>query len=163
MIPGRQLALVSPLVLLVDDDEPKPLKGRKKSRPGADHNVDISPGGPGQLVVPLSRRKPGIDDGDPVPEPAVEPHDRLIRQGDLRDQNDGLAALIQHMGDQLHVHLCLSAACDPVKEPRPGLPRIHGGLHRSRSPFLILVEDHRSLSRSISLHRVPAFFLGPDL
>ena len=76
---------------------------------------------------------------------------------------DRWAALIQHMGDQLHVHLCLSAACDPVKEPRPGLPRIHGGLHRSRSPFLILVEDHRSRSRSISLHRVPAFFLGPDL
>lgn len=34
MIPGRQLALVSPLVLLVDDDEPKPLKGRKRADRG---------------------------------------------------------------------------------------------------------------------------------
>ena len=47
---------------------------------------------------------------------AVEPADGLGGQGDLRDQDDGLAALLQGQVNELHKNLGLAAAGDPKEQ-----------------------------------------------
>ncbi len=116
MVSGGRLALVGFLMLLVHHDESQIGERGEKRGAGADHHIHQPLPGFLKLVVPLPLGKPGVHDGDPVPESAVKPHDRLVRQGDLRDQHNGLLSPPYGVGDQLHIYLRFPAACHAVNQ-----------------------------------------------
>ena len=101
-------------MLFINDDQSQIGKWRKQSRAWADHYVNLSCLHPFHLVKPLSLGHPGIQDGHPVAKLPIEPHDRLIRKGDLRDQDDGLPAFLQHSVNHLHIDFCLAASGNPI-------------------------------------------------
>ena len=54
--------------------------------------------------------------GDPLAKTVVKPHDCLIGQGDLRDQNDGLFSLRQRSCDKLHIDFRLTASRNTMQK-----------------------------------------------
>ena len=61
-------------------------------------------------------------------------------QGDLRHQDDGPPALVQHLPDQVEVHLGFAAARDPVEQGRLGLFRVQQGGQALAGPLLLVVQ-----------------------
>ena len=118
MVPGHYLALIGAFMLFVYDNQSQPGKRSKQCRARTNHNIDIAASGPLKLIVPFPRRQAGIDYGNPVSEPAVETHDRLVGKRDLGDQDDNLHSLTYDSGNHLHIDLGLAASGNAVDQIR---------------------------------------------
>ena len=147
-------------MLFVNDDHAQIGKRRKQRRSGADDHVQLPRLRPHDLVVLLSHGERGIDDRHPVAEPPVKPQQRLVSEGDLRDQHDRLSSHGHHLLDHAQIYLRLAAARHPVKQicSRPPGPVIcedpiddsalrgaqrHPFLRPVRAPHRIAVEGFR--------------------
>ena len=119
-VPGRVaeavLLLVAGVVLLVDDDQPRPWQRREDGRAGADDDLGgaVPRGGPG--AQPLALGEPGVQHRHRHREPAAEAVQQLRRQADLRHQHQALLAGIQAFPDAAQVDLGLAAAGDAVEQ-----------------------------------------------
>ena len=131
MVSWQGLAFVSPFMLLIYNNQPQARKRRKQRRPWADHNVDLPVLRPQELIVALPFRKPGVHDGHPLPKPARKARDRLVSQGNFRNQHNRLPARLNGMGNQLHVNLRLSAARNAMQQAR--LLRVSAHLIQNRA------------------------------
>ena len=99
MIPGRDLALVAPFVLLVDDDETQLLHRREHGAASADDDGRLAQADAPPFIESLPRGQAAVEHGDPIPEPGGEPAHGLGRQRDLRHQHDGALARVQAFFD----------------------------------------------------------------
>ena len=124
-------------MLLIDDDESKIGKRRKKRRSGTDHNIRLSISGPLKLVTLFSGRKPGMHNTDTAAETAVKTAHRLVGQGNLRNQHDDLFSLLQHMVDQGHVNFGFAAACDTMDETGSAVAGVIGSDEGIRNGLLL--------------------------
>ena len=127
VVEGAVLLLVGAVVLLVDDDEAEVGEGEEERRAGADDEAGVAArhrhpgaaaGGLGDAGVPLGRAgaEAGLD--------AVE---ELDREGDLGEEDEGLAAAGEGLGDGLEVDLGLAGAGDALEERRGVAPGGDGG------------------------------------
>ena len=94
---------------------------------------------------------------DLIAESAVEAQHGLIREGDLRDQNDCLLSLFQNPPDQFHIYPGLSASRDSMNQAGtpPVLP-----LFKNLPHSLLLLCGER---RRFLLHRHACKGISPDL
>ena len=99
MVFGHRFVLVAALVLLVDHDDAKIFKGGEQSAPGADDHVDLAAAGALPLVRLLALGQGRIHHRHPLAKIAIEPKQRLIGQGDLGDQHDGLLPALADASD----------------------------------------------------------------
>ena len=127
-VPGRVtqtvVLLEGAVVLLVDDDDAQVGERRQHRRTGADHHLVRAVGAVQPGVEALRVRNPRVQGGGSA-ETLLETRHGLRRQGDLRHQQQRLAAGLERLGDDAHVHLGLAAAGDAVEQVRGG--RCQGG------------------------------------
>ena len=116
MVPGHYLALIGAFMLFIYDNQSQPGKRGKQRGARTNHNIDIAASGPLKLIVPFPRRQSGIDNGNPVSEPAVESHDRLVGKRDLGNKDDNLLSLTYDSGNHLHIDLGLAASSNAVDQ-----------------------------------------------
>ena len=109
-------------MLLIDDDESKIGKRRKKRRSGTDHNVRLSISGPLKLVTLFSGRKPGMHNTDTAAETAVKTAHRRVGQGNLRNQHNRLFSLPEYRLDQFHIYFCLAASRNTMDQTWTFIP-----------------------------------------
>ncbi len=107
-------------MLLVNNNHANLRKRSKQRRSWTDHHINLSILRPHELVIPFAAREPGMHHRYPVPEPLIEPPDRLKSQSDLRNQKDRLFSFPDHPRDQFHVYFGLAASRHAVKQT--GLP-----------------------------------------
>ena len=100
----RRLALLKGrLVLLVDHDEPEVGKWREDGGARADNHAGLAEGHRHPCIETLAGGQvamPDDDLGSEVGEAGTETTDRLRRQGDFGDQEDGGAAFGDDLTDQ---------------------------------------------------------------
>ena len=125
--PGRPVALVGRVVLLVDDDQPDVGERRHDRQPRPDHDVDVARPDPPPLVGPLPLPEARMDERDAGVEVRAQPVDERQRQRDLGDEDEGRAAGLERAGDRLDVDRRLAAAGDAVEQQRPRVGRGHRG------------------------------------
>ena len=141
-------------MFLVDDDKPQIRKRCEKSGSRTDHNIDLPICRPLRLLIALSRRKSGIHNTNPVSKSPVKTHHGLVRQGDLRDQDDGLPAFPEDVVDEFHVDLRLAASRDSVEQIGITLSGIIVPDHGLCRVLLFLIQGDRSgLWKSVSCSR----------
>ncbi len=117
--PGRPVALVGRVVLLVDDDQPDVGERRHDRQPRPDDDVDVARPDPPPLVGPLPFPEPRVDERDPSVEVRAQPVDERQRQRDLGDEDERRAAGLERAGDGLDVDRRLAAAGHAVEQQRP--------------------------------------------
>ena len=106
-------------MFLVNNDQPQIAKGGKKSGTGAYHDLEFPLSCPFELVISLTLGKPGIDNRNLIPKSPVKSSYSLIGKSNFRNQHNSLFSLMDHLIDQFHINLCLSASCDSIKKYRP--------------------------------------------
>ena len=124
MIAGSGLAFISPLMLLVHNNQAQIRKIRKQSRAGSYHNLSFPLSGPLILIPPFACGKAGMHDTDTGSKTPVKPHNRLIGQRNFRNQNNDLPSLLQHMGNHFHVNLCFPASSNAINQGRNSVPSV---------------------------------------
>ena len=91
----RPVALVGPLVLLVDDDQAELGERRQDGQAGADDDVDRAGPDPPPLVGPFAVTQPGVEQGDPGIEVRSQAVDDRQGQGDLGHEQEDRPAELQ--------------------------------------------------------------------
>ncbi len=130
MIPGRFLLFVGCLVFLIDHDEAEIFQRRENGAARADHDACAAGMNFVPFIVPLAFGQMTVQHGDRVlhiGKPALEPFDRLRREGNFRDENDGSAPAIQRGADRLQINFRFTGAGDAVEQNRT---RVLGRLER---------------------------------
>ena len=116
--PGRPVALVRGVVLLVDDHEAHVREGREERGARPDHDVRLARADPAPLVGALALPEPRVEDPDPHREVGTQPVDDRRRERDLGDQQQRRATRRQAGGDRLDVDRGLAAPGDAVEQGR---------------------------------------------
>ena len=124
--PGRPVALVGRVVLLVHHDQADVRQRREQGRPRPDDEVRLAGADPAPLVGALPVAQGGVHDGDPDREVRPQPVHDGRGQGDLGDEQERGPAGSQGGGDGLHVDRGLAAAGDPVEQDRRWIARCQG-------------------------------------
>ena len=110
------LLLVGRLVLLVDDDDGEIAERKKQRGARARHHRHAAIG----AAVPHEGASPRGDGGMPLRRPRAEPRgeavEELRREGDLRQEDQGLAAGAQRRRDRLEIHLRLARPRDAFQQ-----------------------------------------------
>ena len=120
VVAGRcVLLLVGPLMLFVEDDEPEVRLWREDRAPRPDDDAGLAAVDSPPLGPLLGRRQSAVQRGDPAREPGLEALERLRRERELRDQDDGPLALVENVGDGLEIDLGLPAPRDSTQQERP--------------------------------------------
>ena len=115
------------LLLLIEDEKPGRLQGRKDRRARADHDSGLAPGDAPPLVVAFADAQARVEHGDGLAEVRGHAAEQLRGQGDLRHQEHGGAALVQRFLDERDVDGGLAAAGHAVEQGRAGLFALHLG------------------------------------
>ena len=134
---GRPVALVRPLVLLVDDDDADVGERGEDREARADDDVDVAGPDPPPLVRAFAFAEARVEQRDARLEIRAEPVDERHREGDLGDEDEGRPAGRERRGDRLDVDRGLAAAGHAVEEERrrvAGLDRLVG---RGDGPCLL--------------------------
>ncbi|MBT9166406.1 MAG: hypothetical protein DDT25_01091 [Chloroflexi bacterium] len=116
------MLLIGPLVFLVDYDEPQVgLRGKDSASRTDDHIAFAIPNS-----IPLIELFPWgkltVEDGHSSREARGKAGDGLRRQGNLRNQNDGLLTMDDGLLQSSEVYLCLAAAGNTVQQKNPRIP-----------------------------------------
>ena len=105
-------------MLLVHHDEAEVLDRREDRRAGAYDDPRLAFAYAPPLVEALAVRERAVKDGDALAEARGEALDRLRRERDLRDEDDGSPALREHGGDGLQIDLGLARSRHAEEEHR---------------------------------------------
>ena len=97
-------------MLLVDADDAEATHRREDRRTRADDDSRLARSDPLALVPPFRLRQAGVKHRHEIVEARAEAAQRLRRQRDLRDEDDGVAAAGQSRRAGAEVHLGLTAA-----------------------------------------------------
>ena len=108
-------------MFLIHNDQTQSGKRCKQRRSGAHHHLNSALFRHLELIVSLPLGHAGIQNGDPITEASVKTSHRLIRQCYFRNQNNCLFPLLQHLIDQFHIDLRLSASGHSIQQYRTGL------------------------------------------
>ena len=132
MVARRLLLLVSVLVLLIHDHDPKLFHRRKNRRTRADGHARRTAADAMPLVVPLAFAEVRVQHRDLVPrrsEARLEALDRLRRERDFRHEQNRAEPAFEHALDGLEVDLRLSAAGHTVEQDWfRNMSRLPGGI-----------------------------------
>ena len=106
-----------------------------------------------------------MNDGYPAAESVVKPHQCLIGQRDLRDQNDCLLSLRDDLPDHLDIHLGLSASGDSLNQKTAVRTLPDPGKDPVRSRPLLLIELYLLMGKCLIGYRIPVLSgpLDPDI
>ena len=118
---GGILLLVAGVVLFVHDDEPEVAERQEHGAPRPHQQAPLALflGHAAEGGGALPRRESAVVDLEPVTEEPTESDDQLGGQGDLRNEEEGVATGSQHVVDEVRVHLGLPGTGDPFKEDQP--------------------------------------------
>ena len=114
-----RLLLVRRIVLLVDAHDTEAAHRREDGGARADDDSRLPRSDPFTLVAPLRLREPGVEHRHEVAETRAEATERLRRERDLRDEDDGVAAAGHCRRTGAEVHLGLAA---PRLAPEQEMP-----------------------------------------
>src|SRR6185312_16201235 len=121
MIARRRFLLEGVFVLFVDDDQTQ-LAGRcEDGAAGPDDDLNLSGGDAPPVSAALRVGQVAVEYRD-VAAPAAEPLDRLRRQRDFRDENDGFLPALDDVFNSPQVDFGFAAAGDSVKQKRVVAP-----------------------------------------
>ncbi len=104
------LLFVGGVVLLVEDDQARILQRCEQRRARADDDVRLAITGGQPGIQSLTIADVGVQQGDAGIEAFLEARQGLRPQIDLRDQDQRLFARLEHLVNQLQIHLGLAAA-----------------------------------------------------
>ena len=104
------ILLVRRIVFLIDDDHTDVGKGCKDGRPGSNGNIHLATNNSHPLIVPLSVRKPAVQDRNTFTEPGAEAALHLGYKRDFRNQNQHTQTAAYSLGGKLQVNLGFPAA-----------------------------------------------------
>ena len=162
MVARRLPAPVALLVLLIDHDDAQVLERCEQRRPGTDHHIDLSAPRPFELVRSLARTHFRMDDGNPVSESVVKPHQCLVGQCDLGDQHNCLLTMFHREGDQLNIDLRLPGpghAPDQVSSRRLLFP---GAADCADDLLLLCIQRDTLVRKGLRQLRGPVCILALD-
>ena len=114
-------------MLLVDNDQAEFGKGQEERRARADHDTGAAFGDAAPDPRPLARRQVGMPFGRTAAETLFEAVEKLLRQRDLGQQDQHLAAAPQRFGHGLEIDFRLARAGDAVEQRRRKGVRGHRG------------------------------------
>jgi hypothetical protein len=103
-------------VLFVDHDQAEVLDRREDRRARSDADARLTVAKPAPLVVALSRRQGGMQDGEAIAKTSTEAGHRLRGEPDLGNEDDRPPALGQSRLNRREVDLGLARAGDAVQE-----------------------------------------------
>ena len=155
-IPGviarRLLLLVGSLVFLIHDDDSRLAHRRKNRAACANDDASLARMNAMPFIVPFALGKSAVQHRHRVAragEPALEPLDRLRRQGNLRHQHERAPTLRARHRDGLQVDLRLAAAGDPVQQHWLLLRarRPHHVAHFAQSGRLLWIQRQRRVGK----------------
>ena len=111
-------------MLLIDHDEAQPGQRGKERAARSNDDVKLIVAQMAPDIVAFTRTEAGMDDCDAIGEAGCKAGNSLRRQGDFRNQYDGLFSSIYRLGNGTQVDLRLAAAGDAVKQElsRSGTP-----------------------------------------
>jgi hypothetical protein len=112
--------LVGAVVLLVDHDETERLERREEGAARADGDRGLARAQPLPLREALAGAQTAVEHGDLVAETRPQPRHDLMGQRDLGDEDEGLSAGGEGLGDGLQVDLGLAAARDAMEQVAGG-------------------------------------------
>jgi len=115
VVAGDGVLLVAGFVFFVDDDQAQAGDGGKDGGAGADDDVGPAGADGVPLGVALGGGQAAVHDGD-AGESAAEAVDGLGGEGDFGQENDGLGAAVEGIGDGADVDFGFSAVGDAVEE-----------------------------------------------
>jgi len=110
--------LVRGVMLFVDDDKGQPGQRREHRGARSDDDARVTAVRRAPRVATLTIGQGRMHDRNAAAETVSKALDQLRRQGDLRYEDQGLAACCNGRGDDLQVHLGLAAARHPVEQVR---------------------------------------------
>ena len=118
----RILLFVAGIVLLIDHDQAEVSERQEHRAAGPNEQTAFALffGHAAEGGGPLPRRETAVVNLQPVSEKLAEPHDELGGQGNLRNQEQSIASFVQHLGNQMCVHLRLAAARHALEQDDAG-------------------------------------------
>ena len=99
MVAEALLVLVGGVVLLVDHDDSEVLERSEERAARTHRDGRIARAQALPLLEALARAESAVQDRHPVSEAGPQPRHELVRQGDLRHQQQRLAAPVERLGD----------------------------------------------------------------
>ena len=116
VIPRGGFRFIGVLLLLVHDNQAEVVAGGEHGRAGADHHAGFPPLDPLPLVHSLPDGQRAVKHRHAPPVFFQKQAHHLGRQADFRHQNQYLAAVLQHLVDEIHIHLGFATAGDAVQQ-----------------------------------------------
>ena len=110
MVSRYLFTLITVLMFLVNNDQSQIRKWCKKRRSRSDHHIQLTICCPLHLIVPLTRRHPGMHHRHTGTKYLIKAHHRLPGQCNLRYEYDRLSALCCHRPDHFHIYFRLAAS-----------------------------------------------------
>jgi hypothetical protein len=148
-VPGRVaetvLLLEGEVVFLVHQDESQARQGHEDRRAGAQHQIRRATGRRLPGPFPLRGVEGRMQDGQASRKAARQAAPELGGEADLRHQQQGLTARLQHPEQEADIDLGLAATGNPLQQK--GLEAIQGGAHRRDRLGLARVEFRPRLRR----------------
>ncbi len=120
VVAGVAFVLVGGVVLLVEHEQPESLDRREDGRAGTHADARLARAQPPPFVVALAGAQARVHHRHGVAEALDETPDDLRGEGDLGDEHDRPATLLERGGGGAQVDLGLARAGDAVQEPLRG-------------------------------------------
>ena len=157
------LVLVRAVVLLVEDDDAEIVRAERRARSARRPRSRVAPSRRRSHSAVRSRGpETAVQDGEAVAEARAEAPDELVRERDLGNEHERLAALREGAVDRAQVHLGLSAARDAVEQEGLRLARVDARADRFARRRLLRGERGRERVAvgKLALGRAPCFPLA---
>ena len=103
-------------MLLIDYDKLKTLNRRINCRSCADYDTSLSESNPSPLIIAFTIAKVAVKNSDTAAETTAESIGSLRRKRYFGNKNYRASACFKHIGNCLHVYLCLTAAGHSMQE-----------------------------------------------
>ena len=129
----RLRLFVRTIVGFVQDDEAQARDRRKKGGAGADDDVGLAAAHPLPGGVALAQAELAVEQDHPARKAGLEAADRLGRQADFGDQDDGPPPGVQRFGQQPQIDFGLARSGDAVQQDDAGAVQRAG----AEQPLLI--------------------------
>ncbi len=124
--PGRPVALVGGVVLLVDDHDADIGQRGHDGQPGAHDDVDVTGANAPPLIGPFAIAESRVDEREAHIQVRPDPIHQRQRHRDLRYQDEDRPAALQAGDDRFDVDRGLAAAGHAVEQEWRGVPGVQG-------------------------------------